>query len=578
MENSNVGAVCCEDGCSKRILELEQKFASMQRYIKENVKNVELTNYEKNNLKEQLKEQKAMTLKLDADNRLLKERIVSLEKSNLENQTIDQESTPKSEIQDSYPINPEISNCLGIFGLNSNTTKQELKEVFSQYGPLEKVQLVWDPLTRCSKGYAFIYYKSIDDAKIAKEAMCDQKFGGRCVRIDFSITKKPHARTPGFYNGKPIKVKEKIISSKKSQRDLENDTVEQKSKIKSKNQDSYQDWIKINNCLCVYGLTFFTTKKELKEEFSRFGSVEKVLLVRHPLTSCSMGYAFVYYESVEEAKTTKETMCDQEFKSLCDRIDFCTTNSPYACTPGIEKRKPIAMKEKSVSLEKLRHGLKNHSIKQKSTTKSKIQDSYQDWIKKNPERSNCLGVFGLPLTTTELELKEQFSKFGPLEKVKIILRSLVLDPLTGHSKGYAFVYYESGEDAKTAKEAMNCKKFNGRRIEVEFSKKKIPEISSCLVVFGLSDDTIERELKEEFSRFGPLEKLQIVRGNTGHSRGYAFVYYESVEDAKIAKEAMVDQKFNGRPIRVNFANNRMPHANTPGFYYGKPTAFHGPNL
>ena len=35
MENSNVGTVCCEDGCSKRILELEQKFASMQRYIKE---------------------------------------------------------------------------------------------------------------------------------------------------------------------------------------------------------------------------------------------------------------------------------------------------------------------------------------------------------------------------------------------------------------------------------------------------------------------------------------------------------------------------------------------------------------
>ena len=319
MENSNVGAVCCEDGCSKRILELEQKFASMQRYIKENVKNVELTNYEKTNLKEQLKEQKAMTLKLDADNRLLKEKIVSLEKSNLENQTIDQESTPKSEIQDSYPINPEISNCLGVFGLTSNTTKWELKELFSKFGPLEKVQLVWDPLTRCSKGYAFIYYKSIDDAKIAKEAMCDQKFWGRCVRIDFSITKKPHARTPGFYNGKPNKVKETIFSSGKSHHDLENDAIEQKT---TTNQDSYQDWIKINNCLCVYGLTFFTTKKELKEEFSRFGSVEKVLLVRHPLTSCSMGYAFVYYESVEAAKTAKEAMSDQNLNGRRIGVEF----------------------------------------------------------------------------------------------------------------------------------------------------------------------------------------------------------------------------------------------------------------
>ena len=52
---------------------------------------------------------------------------------------------------------------------------------------------------------------------------------------------------------------------------------------------------------------------------------------------------------------------------------------------------------------------------------------------------------------------------------------------------------------------MNGKKFKGQRIKIEFSKKKIPESSSCLVVFGLSADTIERELKEEFSRFGPLE-------------------------------------------------------------------------
>ena len=124
---------------------------------------------------------------------------------------------------------------------------------------------------------------------------------------------------------------------------------------------------------------------------------------------------------------------------------------------------------------------------------------------------------------------------------------------------------------------MNGKEFKGQRIEVEFSKKTIPEVSSCLVVFGLSHDTIERELKEEFSRFGPLEKFYIMRGKTGRSRGYAFVYYESVEDAKVAQEAMVDQKFKGRRILVNFANNRMPRVSTPGFYKGKPTAFHGPS-
>ena len=38
-----------------------------------------------------------------------------------------------------------------------------------------------------------------------------------------------------------------------------------------------------------------------------------------------------------------------------------------------------------------------------------------------PESSNCVGVFGLSLYTTERELEKEFSKFGPLEKVTVVL-------------------------------------------------------------------------------------------------------------------------------------------------------------
>ena len=38
-----------------------------------------------------------------------------------------------------------------------------------------------------------------------------------------------------------------------------------------------------------------------------------------------------------------------------------------------------------------------------------------------PESSNCLGVFGLSLYTTERELDKEFSKFGPLQKVQVVL-------------------------------------------------------------------------------------------------------------------------------------------------------------
>ena len=54
-----------------------------------------------------------------------------------------------------------------------------------------------------SRGFAFVYFESQEDAKAAKEAMCDQEIDGRRIRVDFSITKRPHTPTPGVYMGRP---------------------------------------------------------------------------------------------------------------------------------------------------------------------------------------------------------------------------------------------------------------------------------------------------------------------------------------------------------------------------------------
>ena len=81
-----------------------------------------------------------------------------------------------------------------------------------------------------------------------------------------------------------------------------------------------------------------------------------------------------------------------------------------------------------------------------------------------------------------------------------------------------------------------------------------PEASTCLGVFGLSLYTTERELEKEFSKFGPLQKVQVVLGGkTGRSRGFAYVYFEAMEDAKAAKDAMDNTEFDGRKIRVAYS-------------------------
>lgn len=61
--------------------------------------------------------------------------------------------------------NPDPNTCLGVFGLSLYTTERDLREVFSRYGPLAGVNVVYDQRTGRSRGFAFVYFERIDDAK-----------------------------------------------------------------------------------------------------------------------------------------------------------------------------------------------------------------------------------------------------------------------------------------------------------------------------------------------------------------------------------------------------------------------------
>ena len=73
----------------------------------------------------------------------------------------------------------------------------------------------------------------------------------------------------------------------------------------------------------------------------------------------------------------------------------------------------------------------------------------------------------------------------------------------------------------------------------------------CLGVFGLSLYTTEKELEKQFGGFGHIEKCQVVLdGHSQRSRGFAFVYFETVEQAEEAKRAMDGQELDGRQVRL----------------------------
>ncbi|XP_076000582.1 cold-inducible RNA-binding protein-like isoform X2 [Genypterus blacodes] len=75
-----------------------------------------------------------------------------------------------------------------------------------------------------------------------------------------------------------------------------------------------------------------------------------------------------------------------------------------------------------------------------------------------------------------------------------------------------------------------------------------------LFVGSLSYETDEESLTTAFCKYGTIAQVDVIRDKeTGKSRGFAFVKYENVDDARDALEGMDGKTLDGRQIRVDEA-------------------------
>lgn len=72
-----------------------------------------------------------------------------------------------------------------------------------------------------------------------------------------------------------------------------------------------------------------------------------------------------------------------------------------------------------------------------------------------------LYVGGLPYSTTEDELREAFAQSGSVDSA-----SIIMDRMSGRSKGFGFVEMTTDEEAQKAIELWNGKDFGGRTLTV----------------------------------------------------------------------------------------------------------------
>lgn len=73
-----------------------------------------------------------------------------------------------------------------------------------------------------------------------------------------------------------------------------------------------------------------------------------------------------------------------------------------------------------------------------------------------------LFVGGIPWATTSDDLKQLFSQFGTVATATVIS-----DKMTGRSRGFGFVEFDSDEEANAAEQGLNNKDYQGRTLVVK---------------------------------------------------------------------------------------------------------------
>ncbi|KAI0348589.1 splicing factor, CC1-like protein [Trametopsis cervina] len=228
-----------------------------------------------------------------------------------------------------------------------------------------------------------------------------------------------------------------------------------------------------------------------------------------------------------------------------------------------------------------------------------------------PHGGMQLYVGSLHFNLTESDIKQVFEPFGELEFV-----DLHRDPMTGRSKGYAFVQYKRAEDAKMALEQMEGFELAGRTLRVntvhekgtikytqqdsldeagggnlnaasrqalmqKLARTEQPQIhqetimrpnipsamqSKSVLLKNMFDPEEETEpdwdkeladdCEVELTKYGKVLFLKVEK----ESQGEIYVKYGDVESAKKAIEGLNGRWFGGRQVSAAFISDAIMQA------------------
>lgn len=362
----------------------------------------------------------------------------------------------------------EISEKIWVGGLPKDATAEEIQDFFSEFGPVQLVDVKTDK-GGASRGFAFVTFESIDTAKVVldKRAL---EFADHW--LDCKAADAPSKGSKGKQAGKfgpseePVPLSEKIF---------------------------------INN------LPPGTTEDALCFHFCQFGTVKSTALKHDPVSGVFRGFAFVVFDSVEDAQLVLDTPDAAEFEGKTLDIK-----------PAVEKEGKGGV-----------FGGKDSGGKGKG--KGKDHPLTKIWV-------GCI-----PLSATEDHVREYFEHFGDVSEVTLEYDEMNL------SRGFGHVNFLSSESAKTVLGHYGDDHFDPLEWEpgvlldikgVDATKRAADvAVTEKIFVGSLAKHLKQQEIMDFYSKFGPIKEVFMKCDSDGSFRGHCFITFRSVASAQKALDA-----------------------------------------